>query len=130
MYQKLILVGRLGQDPELKTVGQDPLCKFSVATSNVWTDQAGQKHEDTTWHNVDVWGKPAQNCATYLKKGSLVMVEGEVKITKKEDKTFYGVKAYNVRFLSPKTEGAASTGVSQATSAPAATTFTENDIPF
>lgn len=128
MYQKLILVGRLGQDPELKTVGKDELCKFSVATSNVWTDQAGTKHEDTTWHNVDVWGKPAQNCATYLKKGSLVMVEGEVKITKKEDKTFYGVKAYNVRFLSPKSE---TTSTSTTTSAPATqATFTENDIPF
>jgi single-strand DNA-binding protein len=128
MYQKLILVGRLGQDPELKTVGQEQLCKFSVATSNIWVDQAGQKHEDTTWHNIDVWGKSAGNCAKFLRKGSTVMVEGEVKITKKEDKTYYGVKAYNVRFLDRRSDSESTTTAAAAPVAQA--TFTENDIPF
>lgn len=140
MYQKLIIIGRLGQDPVMKTVNGESLCKFSVATSNVWTDQSGTKHEDTTWHNVDVWGKSAASCGQYLHKGSLVMVEGEVKITKHEDKTFYGVKAFNVRFLTPKSEGGASSappqnqgqasGSSQQMGNMSQPSFTEEDIPF
>ena len=58
---KVILLGRLGQDPELKyTPGGSPVCNFSLATTESWTDKAGQKQEKTEWHRVVVWGKLAE----------------------------------------------------------------------
>ena len=75
---KVIIVGRLGKEPELKDVGQSQVCKFSVATSEKWTDKNGQKQERTEWHNIVVWGKLADICGTYLKKGSEVYIEGKL----------------------------------------------------
>ena len=74
MYQKIIIIGRLGQDPVMKNVGGENLCKFSVATTNKWKDKSGTLHEDTTWHNIDVWGRAAENCGNYLRKGSMALV--------------------------------------------------------
>ena len=136
MYQKIIIIGRLGQDPVMKNVNGQELCKFSVATTNVWKDQTGTKHEDTTWHNVDVWGKSASSCGQYLRKGSLAMVEGEVQIRQHEGKTYYGIKAYNVRFLSTSKEGMANENSANGTLPPpqqaaqSSAAFTEDDIPF
>lgn len=101
---KVILVGRLGQDPELKAVGQTNVCKFSVATSEKWTDKAGEKQERTEWTTVEVWGKSAENCAKYLKKGSMAYVEGKLKTDKSEKdgqtRYFTSVRADGVTFLS------------------------------
>lgn len=101
---KVILVGRLGQDPELKQVGTGSVCKFSVATSEKWNDKQGQKQERTEWTTVEIWGKPAENCAKYLSKGKLVYVEGKLRTDKSEKdgqtRYFTSVRADNVTFLS------------------------------
>lgn len=109
---KVILVGRLGQDPELKyTQSGQPVCNLSVATSEVWNDKNGQRQEKTEWHRVIVWGKPAENCAKYLGKGRLVYLEGRNETRSWEDKNS-GEKRYatevvanTVQFLDKAPEG-------------------------
>jgi len=79
MYQKLIVVGFLGQDPELRYTPQGkPVTSFSVATNESWTGNDGQKNERTTWFRISVWGKAAEACAQYLSKGRQVLVEGRL----------------------------------------------------
>lgn len=80
MYQKLLIIGYLGRDPELRyTPDGTPVCNFSVATSNKWTGSDGTQHDETTWFRVSAWRRMAEVCAQYLKKGRLVMVEGRLK---------------------------------------------------
>ncbi|EQC45926.1 single-stranded DNA-binding protein [Bacteriovorax sp. BSW11_IV] len=74
---KVILIGRLGQDPELKyTPAGAAVCSFTLATSESWTDKSGQKQEKTEWHRVVVWGKLGELCNQYLAKGRQAFVEG------------------------------------------------------
>lgn len=76
---KAILLGRLGKDPELThTNSGKTVCKFSLATSERWTDQQGQKQESTTWHNIVAWGKQAEVISQYLRKGREVYIEGRI----------------------------------------------------
>lgn len=76
---KVILIGHLGADPELKaTSGGKSVCNLSVATSESWKDKAGAKQEKTEWHRVTVWGDTAENCSKYLAKGRLVYIEGRL----------------------------------------------------
>ena len=83
---KVILLGRLGQDPELKyTPGGAPVCNFSLATSENWTDKSGQKQERTEWHRVVVWGKLAELCNQYLSKGRQAFVEGRLQTRQWDD---------------------------------------------
>ena len=109
MYQRLILVGNLGSDPEQRfTPAGDPVTSFSVATSRKYGDK-----DETTWFRVTVWGKPAESCVTYLHKGSKVLVDGRLRpdangnpVTfQRKDGTWgssYDVTAEAVRFLTPK----------------------------
>jgi len=106
MYQKLIIVGNLGKDPEMKyTTGGDPVTTFSVATSDY--------KDETTWFRVSVWGKQAESCSQYLHKGSRVLVEGALKpgsdgnprVYERKDGTWsasFEVTASAVKFLSGK----------------------------
>jgi len=76
---KVILVGNLGADPELKyTPSSRPLCNLRIATTEVYKDKSGQKQEKTEWHRVTVWGDQAENCNKYLAKGRSVYVEGRL----------------------------------------------------
>ena len=77
---KVILLGRLGQDPELKyTPAGMAVCNFSVATSESWSDKtSGQKQEKTEWHRIVVWGKLAELCGQYLAKGRQAYIEGSL----------------------------------------------------
>ena len=77
---KVILVGRLGRDPELKyTASGTPFCRFSMATDDSWTDKgSGERSERTEWHNIVVWDKLAEICNNYLTKGRLVYIEGSL----------------------------------------------------
>lgn len=76
---KALLIGRLGKDPELKyTSNGTAKLAFSLATSEYYKDQAGEKVEKTTWHNIVMWGQRAETMANYLKKGKLVFVEGKI----------------------------------------------------
>ena len=83
---KVILIGNLGADPELKyTPSQRPLCNLRIATTEVYKDKAGQRQEKTEWHRVTVWGDQAENCNKYLAKGRSVYVEGRLQ-TRSYDK--------------------------------------------
>ena len=89
---KVILVGRLGRDPELKyTASGTPFCRFSMATDDSWTDKgSGEKTERTEWHNIVVWNKLAEICNNYLTKGRMVYIEGSLQTREWDDKE--GVK--------------------------------------
>jgi single-strand DNA-binding protein len=89
---KVILVGRLGRDPELKyTASGTPFCRFSMATDESWSDKGtGEKTERTEWHNIVVWNKLAEICNNYLTKGRMVYIEGSLQTREWDDKE--GVK--------------------------------------
>lgn len=91
---KVIIVGRLGADPELKQVGNSQsVARLNIATSENWTGKDGQKQERTEWHRVVVWGRQAENCAKHLSKGRQVYVEGRLQTRSWED-TATGQKKY------------------------------------
>src|SRR4029079_8020640 len=76
---KVILIGNLGADPELKyTPSSRPLCNLRIATTEAFKDKSGQRQERTEWHRVTVWGDQAENCSKYLSKGRSVYVEGKL----------------------------------------------------
>lgn len=78
-YQKVIIVGNLGRDPEMRyTPDGTPVTSFSVATSRKWTNSDGSKGEETVWFRVSAWRKSAEIAANYLSKGRQVMVEGRL----------------------------------------------------
>jgi single-strand DNA-binding protein len=81
---KVILVGNLGQDPEIRyTADGRPIANFSVATSETWTDKgSGERREKTEWHRVVVFGKLAEICGEYLSKGRQVYIEGKLQTRK------------------------------------------------
>ncbi len=84
---KVILVGRLGQDPELKyTPSGMAVCNFTLATGDAWTDKNGQKQERTEWHRIVVWGKLAELCGQYLAKGRQAYLEGQLQTRSWDDK--------------------------------------------
>ena len=106
---KVILVGRLGVDPELKSLdGGQSVCNMSIATSESWKDKEGNKQEKTEWHRCTAWGKTAELCGQYLKKGREVYIEGKLQ-TRKYEKD--GVEKYatdivvsTVQFLGGKND--------------------------
>lgn len=90
---KVILVGRLGADPELKTLSSgQSVANFNIATSENWVDRDGQKQERTEWHRIVVWGKLAEVCRQHLGKGRQVYVEGKLQTRSWEDQQ--GQKRY------------------------------------
>lgn len=84
---KVILVGNLGRDPELRYIpsGQ-AVANFTLATNDRWRDKEGNNQERTEWHRIVVWGKSAENCAQYLQKGRSVYIEGRLQTREWEDK--------------------------------------------
>jgi len=142
---KVILLGRLGQDPELKyTPSGAAVCNFSLATSEVWNDKnSGQKQERTEWHRVVVWGKLAELCNQYLAKGRQAFVEGRLQTRSWDDKA--GQKRYTteinattVQFIGAQTGAGAGSftqdgGDSQAPqdyNIATDSNFASDDIPF
>ena len=83
---KVILVGNLGKDPEVKTVGETQRCGFSLATSEKWKDKSGEQQERTEWHNVVAWGRLAEIAGKYLEKGRSVYIDGRIQTRKYTDK--------------------------------------------
>lgn len=102
---KVIIVGRLGADPELRFTSEGkPVCSFSIATSEKWQGEDGQKNEKTQWHRIVCWGNLAENCDKYLSKGREAYIEGKLQSRSYEDKdgiTRYVTEiiALNVMFL-------------------------------
>lgn len=72
------LIGRLGKDPEVKTFGDKKKATFSMATTDAYKNQKGEKVQDTQWHNIVIWGKLATVAGQYLKKGQEIAVEGKL----------------------------------------------------
>jgi single-strand DNA-binding protein len=113
---KVILIGNLGKDPEVRfTPGGQAVANFSVATSDNWTDKSGQKQERTEWHRIVVWGKQAELCGEYLKKGRQVYIEGRLQTrewTDKEGRKNYTteVVANAVTFLGSRDGAGAGSG--------------------
>lgn len=114
MYHKILLVGNLGRDPEMRfTPSGSSVTNFSMATSEKWSGQDGQPQERTIWWRVSVWGKSAEACNQYLKKGSKVLVEGRMNATPEgnprmwkdnagNDRASFEVTALTVKFLSSR----------------------------
>jgi len=103
---KVMLMGRLGQDPELKDVGDTQVANFTLATNSVWKDKSGQKQEKTEWHKCNAWGNLANLASNYLHKGSQVYVEGsiETETYDKNGETRYvtKIKVFKIEFLDSK----------------------------
>jgi len=123
MYQKLVIVGNLGNDPEMRyTPNGQAVTNLSIATNRQYTANSGEKVKETTWFRVSVWGKQAEACNTYLKKGSKVLVEGRMtadsatggpRIWTANDgspRASFEVTAQTVRFLSTRQEDQSSGG--------------------
>ena len=113
---KVILIGNLGKDPEVRfTPGGQAVANFSIATSDSWTDKSGQKQERTEWHRIVVWGKLAELCGEYLKKGRQCYIEGRLQTrewTDKENRKNYTteVVANTVTFLGGRDGAGAGAG--------------------
>ena len=96
---KVILVGRLGKDPEIRsTPNGTTVAKFTIATDERFTDRSGEKQERTEWHNIVAWSKLAEICGQYLKKGKLVYIEGSIRTDSWEDKES-GQKKYRTEII-------------------------------
>lgn len=146
MYQKIVIVGRLGRDPDMRYMPDGTaVTSMNVATDRRWTDKStGQPVQETTWFRVNVWGRQAESTNQYLSKGSMVLVEGHLrpdpqtggpKLYTRQDGSMgasFEIVADNVRFLSGRGEsGSSSGGYSdefQGGGKPAAQE--EDDIPF
>lgn len=129
---KVILIGNLGRDPELRSTASGNLvANFPIATTEVWTGKDGQKQERTEWHRIVVWGKQAEICNQYLVKGKQVFVEGTLQTRSWEDRD--GNKRYTTEvkglrvLMLGKPEGKRST---EEPAPPADTDYSDDDIPF
>lgn len=109
---KVIIIGRLGADPEMKTVtsGQN-VARLNVATSEQWNDKNGQRQERTEWHRVVAWGKLADLCGKYLSKGRQVYLEGRLQTRSWEDQQ--GQKRYTTEIVANTVQFLGSTGASR-----------------
>jgi len=143
---KVILIGRLGKDPEVKyTPSGTAVAKFTLATDEAFKDRSGEQQRRTEWHSVVAWSKLAEICGEYLTKGKQVYIEGSIRSRQWEDqsgnkRTAYEIVARDMRMLGSKadTERSASTTSRAPTeseappeSGPApAAEITDEDIPF
>ena len=137
---KAILIGNLGRDPELKyTPGGQAVATFSLATTDRWTGQDGQKNERTVWHNIVAWGKQAELAKEYLHKGRQVYIEGRID-NRSYDKKDGSGKAYvsevvvqTIQFLGGgrgEANAGQPAGEAQAPPAPDASSGGDDDLPF
>lgn len=132
MYQKTLVIGHLGRDPEMRyTPGGQAVTNFSVATTRKWMDKNGQQQEKTTWFRVVAWDKLAELCNQYLTKGKLVLVEGDIDASAftgqdGQPRASLELTARNVRFLGGAGQGGEAEGSSMRERAP----VLEEDIPF
>jgi single-strand DNA-binding protein len=152
---KVILIGRLGKDPEVKyTPSGAPVAKFTLATDEVFKDRSGEQQKRTEWHNIVAWNKLAEICGEYLTKGKQVYIEGSIRSRQWEDqagnkRTAYDIVARDMRMLGSKGDveraAAASSAAaptptppaehatgarSLAAEPPAEPEITDEDVPF
>ena len=132
---KVILVGRLGKDPETRyTGGGQAVCNFSLATDESFKDRSGERQKRTEWHRIVVWAKQAEIAQQYLKKGSQIYLEGRIQSREWTDKegqkrTSYEIVATNFRMLGSRADSmSAGAGASRAAAAPSGGEF-EHEAP-
>ena len=135
MYHTLILVGNLGRDPEMRyTPGGQAVTNFSVGCNRTFNNSAGEKVTETTWFRISAWGKLAETCNNYLRKGSKVLVEGRLTPDAETGGpriwqgangpgASFEVNASTVRFLSSRSDGEGGT-------APEGSETAAEEIPF
>ncbi len=110
---KVILVGRLGRDPETRyTSSGQAVCNFSLATDESFRDRSGERQKRTEWHKIVAWGKLAEICQKFLKKGSQIYIAGRIQSRQWDDKegqkrTSYEIVAGEMRMLDRRAEGVA-----------------------
>ena len=141
---KAILVGRLGRDPETRyTSGGQAVCNFTLATDETFRDRSGERQKRTEWHRIVLWGKLAEIAQQYLKKGTMVYIEGRIQSRQWDDRegnkrTTVEIVGNVMRMLSTRAEtaAAAAAGAETEASAPAADEagpspeISDEDIPF
>ena len=140
MYQKVIIVGNLGGDPEMRyTPSGTPVTNFSVATNRRWTNQQGEQQEETAWFRVSCWNRLAETTNQYLSKGRQVLVEGTLQPDSETggprvwpgndgvSRASFEVRAFSVKFLGgTQDRGAAPFEAEE----PSGAELDEEDIPF
>jgi len=147
MINKVILVGRLGKDPEVRsTPSGTSVAKFTIATDERFTDKNGEKQERTEWHNIVAWGKLGEICGQYLRKGKLVYIEGSIRTDSWDDKES-GQKKYRTEIVARDMKmldrrgddegggggsysGASRGGSSRSSAAPAPDMGDDEEVPF
>jgi single-strand DNA-binding protein len=141
---KVILIGRLGKDPELKyTPSGAPVVNFSLATDESFKDRSGEQQNRTEWHRIVAWGKLAEICGEYLTKGKQVYIEGSIRSRQWEDqsgnkRTAYEIVARQMTMLGSRAESERATTERTPSDRPAAAPpeappepeITDEDIPF
>ena len=141
---KVMLIGNLGRDPELKmTPAGQALARFSVATTETWKNQQGEKQSKTEWHNIVVWGKQAEIAEKFLRKGKQVLIEGRIQYREYTDqagvkKTACDIRCDNFVMLGRRDDGgrpaagghAAEAGYDEPLPPPSASGGYDDDIPF
>ena len=145
MYQKIVIVGRLGRDPEMRYLPDGTaVTNMNVATDRRWTDKAtGQPTQETTWFRVSVWGRQAESVNQYLSKGRMVLIEGHLRpdpqtggprIYTRQDGTAgssFELFAETVRFLGGREDGGTSNfDDAQSSGGGKSAVQEEDDIPF
>ncbi len=138
MINKVILVGNLGRDPEIRTIpsGQS-VAKFSLATTSRWKDREGNRQERTEWHNITCWGRQAEIAGQFLTKGRQIYVEGRLQTDSWEDKET-GKKMYRTEIICDNFQMLGQRGDASAGGAPARApedssfdpAAEDDDIPF
>lgn len=143
MVNKVILVGRLGRDPESRyTASGQQVCNFTLATDETYKDRAGERQKRTEWHRIVMWGRLAEIAQQYLKRGSLVYLEGRLQTRQWDDRsgnkrTTTEINANVMKMLGSRGEGGAASGpesrepVGGETEEPqAGPPISDEDIPF
>ncbi len=143
MYHKVILIGNLGRDPELRYTPQGtPVTTFTVATNRVYTNAAGEQTQETVWFRVSAWGRLAETCNQYLRRGMRVYIEGRLvpdpntgspRMFTRQDGTVgtsFELRAQVVKFLTSRQEmGNLEAAAPASGSAAAAPSSSVDDLP-
>ncbi len=140
MVNKVILIGRLGRDPEMRyTAGGTPVCNFTLATDEVFRDKGGETQKRTEWHRIVAWAKLAEQCSKLLGKGKLCYIEGRLQTRDWNDRdgnkrTSTEIVARQMRILTPRGEPAlemeAASGHGPEPPEDLAPDITDEDVPF
>ncbi len=144
MYQRIVIVGNLGRDPEMRyTASGTPVANFPVATNRKWSDSDGNSQEETTWFRVSVFGRQAEVCNQYLQKGRQVLCDGEIRTSTYTDqngveRSGWEVRANTIKFIGgqgdrgpvPEFDAHDSNDGGRSDDGGPPTSVAEDDIPF